>query len=154
MKVKDLAFKISMITTVILVLFMAVFAQGDGRIAGTVTDATGAIVPGATVSVTNEATGETRTTTSSDSGTFLVVSLKPSSYTVSVAANNFETLTKRQLSLLVGQQLNLDMKLQAKGVNVEVNVVAGEESLANTSSASLSANVNPREVEGLPINGR
>ncbi len=154
MKAKSLVFKISSLTTILLVLFISAFAQGDGRIAGTVTDTAGAVVPGATVTVTNEATGDVRTATSSAQGSFLIVALKPSTYTVVVASSNFETLTRSKLTVLVGQQLDLDLKLQAKGVKVEVNVVAGEESLANTSSASLSANVNPREVEGLPINGR
>ncbi len=154
MKAKNLVFKISSLTTILLVLFISAFAQGDGRIAGTVTDTAGAVVPGATVTITNEATGDVRTATSSAQGSFLIVALKPSTYTVAVSSSNFETLTRSKLTLLVGQQLDLDLKLQAKGVKVEVNVVAGEESLANTSSASLSANVNPREVEGLPINGR
>lgn len=154
MKAKNLVFKISSLTTILLVLFISAFAQGDGRITGTVTDTAGAVVPGATVTVTNEATGDVRTATSSAQGSFLIVALKPSTYTVVVSSSNFETLTRSKLTLLVGQQINLDLKLQAKGVKVEVNVVAGEESLANTSSASLSANVNPREVEGLPINGR
>lgn len=154
MKAKSLVFKISSLTTILLVLFISAFAQGDGRITGTVTDSAGAVVPGATVTVTNDATGDVRTATSSAQGSFLIVALKPSTYTVVVSSSNFETLTRSKLTLLVGQQINLDLKLQAKGVKVEVNVVAGEESLANTSSASLSANVNPREVEGLPINGR
>ncbi|MGH9947639.1 MAG: carboxypeptidase regulatory-like domain-containing protein, partial [Pyrinomonadaceae bacterium] len=134
---------------------VSVFGQTDqGRITGTVTDATGAVIPGATVTVTNEQTGEVRTVTSKGDGTFILVALKPSNYTVNAVASNFEALTKKSITVLVGQQVNVDMKLLASGLTAQLDVVAGEDSLINVSSASMSANVNQREVEGLPINGR
>ena len=155
MKPKDFASKISIFLITISALFISIIAQTDqGRIAGTVTDANGGVVPGATVTVTNEITGEARTVTANDDGSFLVVALKPTKYTVSATGGNFEATTIKSVELLVGQQLNLDVILQAKGVSVQVDVVSGEDSISNTSSASLSANVNAREVEGLPINGR
>lgn len=129
-------------------------AQADGRITGTVADKNGAIIPGAVVTVTNETTGEARTVTAKDDGSFLVVALKATKYTISATAASFETTTKKSVELPVGQQLNLDLVLQAKGVTVQVDVVSGEDAIVNTSSASMSANVNAREVEGLPVNGR
>jgi len=142
----------------LLTLFTAtatVFGQADqGRIAGTIIDAAGGVIPGATITITNEATGEARTATAKDNGSFLVVALKPSKYTVSAAAANFETTTKKNIDLPVGQQLDLEMKLQAQGVTAQVDIVSGDDAVVNTSSASMSAIVNPREVEGLPINGR
>ena len=155
MKSKDFAYKISLLLIIISSLLISVAAQADqGRIAGTVTDANGGIVPGATVTVTNDLTGEVRSVTAKDDGTFIVVALKPSKYTIGASGGNFETTTIKSVEVLVGQQMNLDVILQAKGVSVQVDVVSGEDSIANTSSASLSANVNQREVEGLPINGR
>jgi len=144
----------SAIFILIFALIVNVSAQADGRIAGTITDANSGVVPGATVTVTNELTGDARTVTANGDGTFIVVALKPSKYTVAANGGNFETTTKKSLELLVGQQLNLDLILQAKGVSVQVDVVSGEDNVVNTSSAALSANVNPREVEGLPVNGR
>ncbi|MFM9904521.1 MAG: carboxypeptidase regulatory-like domain-containing protein [Pyrinomonadaceae bacterium] len=135
-------------------LLINVSAQSDGRIAGSVTDANGGVVAGSTVTVTNEQTGEARTVTANDDGSFLVVGLKPSKYTVAASGGNFDASSQKGIELLVGQELNLTMILQAKGVSAQVDVVAGEDSIVNTSSAGLSANVNPREVEGLPINGR
>lgn len=130
-------------------------AQSEqGRIAGSVMDTAGGVVPGATVTITNEATGEARTTTTKADGSFLVVALKPTKYSVSAKAANFETATKKNIELQVGQQIDVELKLQAQGVTAQVDVVSGEDAVVNTSSASLSANVNPREVEGLPINGR
>ncbi len=126
----------------------------QGRISGTITDANGGVLPGATVTVKNELTSESRTVTAKGDGTFQVVALKPTRYNISASADNFETTTKRSVDLLVGQALVLDLVLQAKGVSVNVDVVSGEDALVNTSSAAMSANVNAREVEGLPINGR
>ncbi len=143
-----------------LIVFLAGFAisvsgQVDqGRIAGTIVDPAGGVIPGATVTVTNDVTGETRTAVSRENGAFIIVALKPSKYTISASANGFETSTKDKLDLQVGQQLDLELKLQTKGVAAEVDVISGADTIVNTSSASMSANVNQREVEGLPINGR
>ena len=64
------------------------------------------------------------------------------------------TTTKRSVDLLVGQQLTWISSFRPKGVAVQVDVVSGEDNIVNTSSASMSANVSQREVEGLPVNGR
>lgn len=154
MRLKDFSSRISIIAIMIAALAFGVFAQADGRISGTVADANGGVIPGATVTVTNELTGESRSVTANGEGAFLVVALKATKYTVTASGSNFETTTKRSVDLLVGQQLSLDLVLQAKGVAVQVDIVSGEDTIANTSSASMSANVNAREVEGLPVNGR
>lgn len=134
---------------------IAAFGQADsGRIAGTVTDAGGAVVAGATVTIKNEKTGEERTIVAESDGTFQVIALKPSTYTITTTAANFEKLSQTGIELLVGQEKNLTLPLQPKGVTAQIDIVADQEVSLNTSSASLSANVNQREVEGLPINGR
>lgn len=155
MKPRVILQTISAIFITAVLFTMAAFAQTDqGSIAGSVTDANGAVIAGASVTITNEKTGETRTTNAKDDGSFRVVALKPSTYTIAATANNFETTAQKSLTLLVGQELNLNLTLPAKGVAISIDVVSGEDALVNTASASMSANVNPREVEGLPINGR
>lgn len=155
MKTKLFAPPITAIFILIFTLFISISAQSDqGRIAGNVTDANGAVVAGASVTVTNEQTGEARTVTAKGDGTFSILALKASRYKISASANNFETTNKTGINLLVGQALDLDLKLLAKGVTVQVDVVSGQDAIVNTASASMSANVNPREVEGLPVNGR
>lgn len=155
MKPKDLKYKTFFVSIILLAMFISAQAQADqGRIAGTVTDINGGVVPGAAITITNEATGDTRSTTANSDGTFLVAALKPSRYTISVSGGNFETNNRKGVELLVGQALELHMVLQAKGVSVLIDVVSGEDAIVNTSSASMSANVNAREVEGLPVNGR
>src|SRR4029079_6308348 len=87
--------------------FQPVQGQTDqGRIVGTVTDSTGAIVPGATVAAKNERTGEERTTTTNDLGSYIISPLKPSTYTVTVTATNLKAQVTN-VQLLVGQELNL-----------------------------------------------
>jgi hypothetical protein len=145
----------SAVTAILTVIFLtgAAFAQSDSRLAGTVTDANGAVVAGASVTVKNEKTGEERTVVAKDDGTFIVVALKPSIYTVTATANSLE-FTQKGIELLVGQETNVSIVLQVKGEVVKVDILSNEELAVNTSSASMSANVNQREVQGLPVNGR
>ncbi len=132
-----------------------VFAQTDqGRIVGTVTDANGAIVPGATVVVRNERTGEERTATTSDDGTFAVPALKASDYIVTATGQNFAPSTVTDIQLNVGQELNLNITLKTSEVSASVDIVAASEAATDTSSARMGATVSQREVVGLPINGR
>jgi hypothetical protein len=132
-----------------------VHAQTDqGRIAGRVVDPHGAIVPGASVTVTNAGTGEKRTVAANSSGEYLVPSLRAAVYTVEASASTFAAKTITGVQLAVGQQLNLDIPLSAEVETVTVDVVGGSETAINTASASIGATVNEREVRDLPINGR
>ena len=142
------------IFTLLFLTNLVVFGQTNAQIVGTVTDTNGAAIAGATVVVKNEKTGQERTATAKDDGSFTVTALNPAPYTISASANNFETAVQNKFELLVGQTANLNLTLSPKGVAAQVNVVTGEEVGLNVASASMSANVNQREVEGLPINGR
>src|SRR5215213_5187823 len=129
-------------------------AQTDqGRIGGVVTDANEAVVPGASVVVKNERTGEERTATTTESGSYTISALKPSIYTVSASAQNL-TVRVTNVQLLVGQELNLALTLQATGVEEKVDIIAAADTGLDTGSAAMGVNVNPREVQALPLNGR
>jgi Carboxypeptidase regulatory-like domain/TonB dependent receptor len=129
-------------------------AQTDqGRIAGIVTDANGAIVPGASILVKNERTGDERIATSTESGSYLVSGLKPSIYTVTASAQSL-SVRASNVQLLVGQELVLNLALQATGVEAKVDIVAAADTGIDTGSAAMGVNVNPREVQALPLNGR
>ena len=144
-------------TLAVLAFALAVnaFAQADqGRITGQVIDANSAIVPGASVKVTNTGTNEVRTVTANDDGTYLVNALKAASYKIEVSATNFGTKTVTDIQLSVGQQLDLNLTLSPQVQTVTVDVVGGSEAAIDTSSASIGATVNPREVQDLPLNGR
>ncbi len=162
MKVRKALLRRSNIHKLVLNLLISIFfaaasvlAQSDtARLTGTVVDANGAAVAGAAVTLTNERTGESRTVTARDDGTFIVPALQPAMYTIKASAPNFEPATRKNVGLLVGQTLSVDLTLTPIGLTAQVDVVTGQENLVNTSSASLGTNVNPREVEGLPVNGR
>ncbi|HEY8205764.1 MAG TPA: carboxypeptidase-like regulatory domain-containing protein, partial [Pyrinomonadaceae bacterium] len=146
--------KLGVLILATLSMSVAAFAQSDtGRISGTLTDQNGALVPGASIVVKNEKTGEERTAISSMDGTYIIASLKPSTYSVSANTQGLSATTTH-VQVLVGQEVKLNLTLQATGVEASVNVVAGTEGALNTESAAMGANVNPREVETLPLNGR
>jgi len=137
-----------------LILHNTVNGQSDqGRIVGTVTDSTGALVPGATVVAKNEKTSEERSATTNESGYYIISPLKPSTYTVTVTGQNLKAQITN-VQLLVGQELNLGFALQPSGVEAKVDIMATNDIAIDSGSATMGVNVNPREVEGLPINGR
>jgi hypothetical protein len=144
----------AVLLTVLITLQTATLsAQGDARFTGTVRDMSGAAVPGAIVMVRNEKTGEERTATSSPDGAYSVGSLKPSLYTLRVAAEQFGPAEHTGLQLLPAQELALDLELRPQGVTESVTVSAAP-SLLDLSSARIGTNVIEREVRDLPINGR
>src|SRR5690242_4584519 len=141
------------IATVFLIGLPVQAQQDQGRITGVVKDANGAVVPGASVLVKNDRTGEERTATSTESGSYIVSGLRPSLYTVTASAQNLN-VRAANVQLLAGQELNLDLTLQATGVEAKVDIVAAADTGIDTGTAAMGVNVNPREVEALPLNGR
>ncbi|HJY26409.1 MAG TPA: carboxypeptidase regulatory-like domain-containing protein, partial [Pyrinomonadaceae bacterium] len=127
--------------------------QDQGRIGGVVTDSQGALVLGASVVVKSERTGEERTATSTESGSYIVSGLRPSLYTITATAQSL-TVRATGVQLLAGQELKLNLTLQATGVEAKVDIVTAADTGIDTGTASMGVNVNPREVEALPLNGR
>src|SRR5438093_13640923 len=132
----------------------AAFADVDqGRVSGTVRDQSNAFVTGAKVFVKNERTGEERSALTNDQGSFLIASLRPSSYSVRAEKAGFAPLEYTAMTLALGQELTLDFLVQPEGVREAVTVVASAPIL-DISSASMAVNVSEREVLNLPVNGR
>lgn len=140
---------------VLLLSGLALFAQTDAaRLSGTVTDSTGAIIPGATVNVLNERTGQSRDIVAGGAGSFVLNNLAPSSYTVTALAPGMSATSLRQITLSVAQARTVTLVLQPAEVSQTVSVVSGELAEVDMSSARIGANVNQREVSSLPLNGR
>lgn len=131
-------------------------AQTDqGRIVGTVRDQNGGLVPGASVVVKNDRTGEERTATANGEGGYIVPALRASEYTITVMATNFAATIITGVQITVGQDQTLDVTVTPTGVSESIDVVAGaSEAAIDTGSARLGATVDQREVVGLPLNGR
>ncbi|MBI3402434.1 MAG: TonB-dependent receptor [Acidobacteria bacterium] len=123
-----------------------------GGISGRVTDSTGAVLPGVTVTATNTATGVGRTTTTSDTGDFSLPDLALGVYKVEFTLQGFQTQTAT-LEVTVSRISTLDMKLGLSNVAETVTVSATAITL-DTKSTALANVINPKQVQDLPLNGR
>src|ERR1044071_5968971 len=115
---------------------IATAQTGTSHITGSVTDSTGAVVPGASVTAMNEATGVKSTQTTTDSGVYAFSSLPVGNYTITVEKQGFKTLLKTNNALEVGTPLTVDISLEVGSVEEKVTVVGGEEQL-NTANATI-----------------
>jgi hypothetical protein len=115
--------------------FALAFSQTfDGSISGIVTDSSGAIAPGVTVTVTDQATGiQTKAVTNKD-GNYQASFLSPSKYSVSFQKDGFEQSIARDLTLVMNQKMRLDATLQPGSIQQSVSVVATSTQLNRTSS--------------------
>ena len=141
----------------LLFLSLAVYAlaqSGQGRIVGTITDSSGAVIPKSTVTVTEAKTGAKREVSADERGYYVITNLAPSTYMVSATATNFAPTQVSDYILSAGQERTLNLSLQPGSVATEVSVVAGDLTEVETASAAIGANVNAREVGTLPLNGR
>lgn len=152
-------FMLSLGTLVVLMLFCgSAFGQGQGTsaIRGSIKDQAGAIVAGATVTLTNPDTSFTRTTTSNDSGQFSFEGIPPGVYNVTVEAKNFKKAALNQVAALVSKPTDLgDVSMEVGNVNETVSVTVGAgEALINTQDASLGNNFVSQQITQLPLNAR
>ncbi len=132
------------------VLNPTTFAQTEtGQIAGTVTDPSGAVVPGATVTVRNADTNAERTAQTSDTGAYLVTSLEPANYEVTVKSASFQPFTAK-VEVTVGGHVTVDAKLSVSGNTQEVEVVGEGGVQVNTQTQELSQTVNTQQLANLP----
>jgi hypothetical protein len=137
----------------LLLLPLWLRAQGPtAEITGTVTDATGAVVSGAVVTLTNVATNVDRTSRTNEAGIYDAPSLLPGIYSLRVTLAGFHTAVSR-IELQVSQIARMDFSLQVGNVNETVEVQAQAAEL-QTESTALGAVVENRRIEELPLNGR
>ncbi len=148
------AHRCSRVVIAVCCLAASVLAQTTtGRILGTVHDQSGAAVAGANVDVMDVQRGTNRTTTSDESGNYLVSALPPGTYTVRAAAKAFKTMSRTGIVLEVATDAQVDLTLSPGDVK-ETVVVSGDVPLINTTSATLGGTLSNREINDLPLNGR
>jgi hypothetical protein len=139
-----------------LLAFSAIAANAQSRtaaIVGTVTDASGGLVEGAKVSVTNLATRETKVVLTSALGEYTVLDLLYGEYDLSIEKQGFKTINRPGLTLEIGQQLKVNAALIVGAVS-EVVDVQGEAPLLATQTATVNQVIASKEVTDLPLNGR
>jgi hypothetical protein len=131
----------------------ALFAQTAGEITGHVADATGAAVPGATVTLLNTGTNAVRTTTTTDAGDYTFPSTAPGMYTIKVERQGFKAATSQTVELQVQQTLRQDFALQVGQMTESVEVQATADQLQQE-NATVGTVIENRGIEQLPLNGR
>ena len=131
----------------------AVHAQTEASISGTITDATGSAIPGATVHINNVETGATRNSLSDEAGRYEAPLLAVGNYEISTEKAGFQPLTQKSITLVLGQRATVDLVLQVGTLSQTVEVT--EQALTATATTSdISSLVGERQVKDLPLNGR
>src|ERR1700739_1117829 len=129
-------------------------AQGFyGSITGTVTDNTGALVPEATVDLTNSATGVKAQTTSNGAGLYTFPNLQPGMYQLTFTKTGFKTPTRGSIDVQVASNLRVDIALPVGSATETAEVIA-ETPILQTQDASLGNTIEGRAVTDMPLNGR
>ncbi|HJQ32990.1 MAG TPA: TonB-dependent receptor [Pyrinomonadaceae bacterium] len=135
---------------------LAALAQSQattGDIEGRVLDPNGAVVPNATVTAKNEATGFERTANTDADGNYRIVLLPPGTYTVEATAASFNKVANKNVEVTVGSKTSLDLSISAGGVT-ETVLVSTEPPTVETTRTSVATTINERSIQNLPINGR
>jgi hypothetical protein len=135
----------------ILALPGIVYAQ-EAVLNGTVTDSTGAVLPGVTVTVTNAATGNTFDAVTDGRGTY-TMPVRVGAYRIKAELQGFGTVTRTGVELLLGQTVTINLQMAPGGV-AETVTVSAEAPLINTTTSSLGGNIDSRQVAEMPVAAR
>src|SRR6185503_4699775 len=144
-----------------LAILLALGASGPalaqtitGSISGTVTDPNGSVIPGATVSLVSEKTGQTRSAATNSEGRFNFAALQPGSYSLKVEQQGFQTHEQREVILSANENLALgDIKLQPGQVSETVSVVS-EGAIVERESSDLTARLTADQINLISTKGR
>ena len=131
----------------------SLFAQNEASLSGTVQDASGGVLPQATVKLTSHDQGTTRTAQTNGAGVYQFSFLPAGVYNLEITAAGFKTLTRTDLTLAAAQNARYDFNLEVGSVTENITVSAAVENV-NTESADLGAVVDNTRVVEMPLNGR
>src|SRR4029453_8196954 len=135
----------------ILAMPMAALAQ-EAVLTGTVTDATGGVLPGVTVTVVHEASGNRFVAVTDERGVYRIPA-RVGAYQIAAELQGFATAQRSNIELLVGQTLVINLQMEPSGV-AETVTVSGEAPLINVATSQLGGNIDPQQVQELPVQGR
>jgi hypothetical protein len=133
---------------------LSLIAQGNfGRIMGTVTDQSGAVIAGATVSIIDTQRGVARTLTTDQAGEYNAPTLIPGTYTVRVEAKGFQNLNRENIVLEVGKEVRVDL-VPRPGEQSQSVTITEAVPLVDTASATLGGTLDNADINDMPLNGR
>src|SRR5215472_4838140 len=138
--------------------FILVAARGwtqlpTGQMSGAVTDPSGAVIVGATVKIVEQATAQSRTTSTNQAGQFVFLSVVPGTYSLTVEAQGFSLAAARNVVVLTGQTTVQNLQLAPSGTAQEVTV-SGATPLVQTSSSDVGGVVERQQIASLPLKSR
>ena len=139
------------LTIALLALPLVAHAQ-DATLLGTVKDNTGGVLPGVTVTAINEASGISFVSVTDERGLYRLP-VRAGVYKISAELTGFTTAVRPGVELLLGRQATLNFDLQVSNLQ-ETVTVTGEAPLLDTNSSTIASNIDPRQMQELPINGR
>jgi outer membrane receptor protein involved in Fe transport len=142
-----------MLAFVLILKTLAIAQTYSGGLRGTITDPSSAAVPGASITLTDEATHQIRATTSDRSGAYAFNALKPSAYTLHATAGTFSAADRTHIVIDTQDFLTLDISLTV-GSAAESVQVSAEAPLVDPSTASVSTDLNQQRLEDIPVLGR
>lgn len=135
-----------------VVMLPAVAHAQEATVSGRVTDSTGGVLPGAVVTAVHEASGNTFEAVTDDTGAYRLP-LRPGVFRITVALTGFATLTRTGVQLLLGQQAVVNLEMSPATLEESV-LVSGEAPLLATTTSGLGGNIDPVQMEELPLSGR
>jgi hypothetical protein len=142
------------LASILLLTAVAAMAQATtGTLKGTVVDANGAVVAGATVTIKNDATGSVVTSSTTGDGSFEASNLTPGTYTVTVEASGFKRSANTGVNVKVGIINPVEVKLEPGSVSETVTIIANTEEIVQRDQSQISATIETRKVADLPSNG-
>ncbi|HVE59755.1 MAG TPA: TonB-dependent receptor, partial [Pyrinomonadaceae bacterium] len=138
-----------------IVLNASIFAQNQttGAIGGKVMDPQGAVIPNATVTITNLGTNKATTVTTSGDGEYRVTNLEPGTYSVEATSGSFAPAKAERVIVEVGRETALELSMSVTGTSAQVEVTA-EAPVINANDMSNATNIDQTQISELPINGR
>jgi hypothetical protein len=144
--------RVLLIVGLSILLAASALAQ-TGRVGGKIVDQQGGVLPGATVTITNVATGLSSSVVTNAAGAYLFPSLDPGSYRLAVSMPGFANYVREGILLATGQGITLDAQLEVEGVT-ETVTVTGESPMISTRESKVGGVVDTEEIQNVPINTR
>src|SRR5262249_44619307 len=141
-------------TLLLVFVSVSVLSQVNAGLSGTVSDPSGALIPGVEVTAKNISTGITDTRVTNETGNFVFPSLQPGTYTLTSALSGFQTSTYNNVVLGQGQQVRLNFTLQVSAAAQNVEVTVAADTVLATTSASVGNVLADHDVATLPLASR
>ena len=150
MKRSSLAVRVVLLIVTILASTVMVEAQFRASLRGTVTDSSGAVVPGATVTLTNRDTNQTLTSVSDDSGIYIFNALAPAPYKLSVERQGLQKKTLENVQIIPEQLNSLNLEVAVAGATTQSVDVTDAVQALDTETATISATISSNQIQHMP----